>query len=310
MKPILLLMTFIIFTLNSVPSWALGKLGHQLVCQLSYDLLSTTEQQQLDDLLAKIPKQHQQSINKYNRNDVNEKISFAKSCLWADAIKRDDSFSSFKKWHYINVSRKSLEIQDNNCQKNCITYAIKHHKNQLSADNSQINRVMALMFLGHWLGDIHQPLHVSFASDWGGNKNKVIPAVGECENLHWYWDECLLYPLTKIGTKTSSKDELNKAKFDYDKFKTELYKSLSQQLTNAPIKQWQQSTVRDWANESLQLVREHSFNYCQLDGNHCISTEDKKITLSKDYHQQYQEVLQQRILQAAVRLSHVLSTTL
>jgi len=277
-----------------------------LVCQLSYDLLSTTEQQQLDDLLAKIPKQHQQSINKYNRNDANEKISFAKSCLWADAIKRDDDFSSFKTWHYINVSRDSVEVLDNNCQKNCITYAINYHKNQLSNHNNQLDRLIALMFLGHWLGDIHQPLHVSFASDWGGNKNKVLPAVGECENLHWYWDECLLYPLTKANTI----DAQAKTKFDYEKLKTELYKSLSQQLVNVPTKQWQQSITKDWANESLQLVREHSFNYCQLDANNCKSNADKKIVLSDDYHQKYQAVLQQRILQAAVRLAHLLSTTL
>ena len=51
-------------------------------------------------------------------------------------------------------------------------------------------KAASLKFLGHWVGDVHQPLHVSFADDRGGNE---INTVGDCRgNLHSAWDTCLV----------------------------------------------------------------------------------------------------------------------
>jgi len=40
-------------------------------------------------------------------------------------------------------------------------------------------KLASLKYLGHWVGDIHQPLHVSFADDRGGN---FIRESGPCVN--------------------------------------------------------------------------------------------------------------------------------
>src|SRR6202042_1022788 len=54
----------------------------------------------------------------------------------------------------------------------------------------QAGKLASLKFLGHWVGDIHQPLHVSFEDDRGGNN---IAVTGECgSNLHSAWDTCLV----------------------------------------------------------------------------------------------------------------------
>jgi hypothetical protein len=48
--------------------------------------------------------------------------------------------------------------------------AIKKDFDILSSnDASQAQKLASLKFLGHWVGDIHQPLHVSFEDDRGGN---------------------------------------------------------------------------------------------------------------------------------------------
>jgi S1/P1 Nuclease len=48
-------------------------------------------------------------------------------------------------------------------------------------------RLIVLKSVGHWVGDIHQPLHVSFVDDRGGNNIRVS---GQCAgNLHATWDE-------------------------------------------------------------------------------------------------------------------------
>ncbi|KAE8818562.1 Nuclease S1 [Hordeum vulgare] len=49
------------------------------------------------------------------------------------------------------------------------------------------NLTEALLFLSHFMGDIHQPLHVGFASDKGGNTIDVHWYMRKTE-LHHVWD--------------------------------------------------------------------------------------------------------------------------
>lgn len=58
------------------------------------------------------------------------------------------------------------------------------------------------------------------------------------------------------------------------------------------------------------IIRENSFNYCQLNLDNCISKQDNKIVITQEYHQHYQAILHERMLQAAVRLSSVLAQAL
>ena len=98
-----------------------------------------------------------------------------------------------------------------------------------SASASQTQKLASLKFLGHWVGDIHQPLHVSFGDDRGGNN---VLVTGECgSNLHSAWDTCLV--LRAVG------EDVNEAA-------TELLKT----ITPAKIESWAQSHPMDWANES------------------------------------------------------------
>jgi len=65
---------------------------------------------------------------------------------------------------------------------------------------SDTSKLRALKFFGHWVGDVHQPLYVSFKDDRGGN---LIKGTGPCEhNLHAVWDDCIVE--TKLGTDIRS----------------------------------------------------------------------------------------------------------
>ena len=44
--------------------------------------------------------------------------------------------------------------------------------------------MIALKFLGHWIGDLHQPLHVSYADDKGGNHVTLKKSIGCSKKLH------------------------------------------------------------------------------------------------------------------------------
>ena len=176
----------------SQPSFALAKFGHQIVCQLAFDHLPKVNQQRITQLLNAVPRKQQTLINRYNRHKKNSPLTFANACTWADAIKKHKKFKHYNGWHYINVPRDLAGIVKPTCNKNCLPQAIIKHQRQLQSQPRSWQSAQALLFLGHWLGDIHQPLHVSYASDLGGNKVNLSSKQGRCNNLHWYWDTCLI----------------------------------------------------------------------------------------------------------------------
>jgi len=283
---------FISFALMvSKPTFALSQLGHQVVCQLAFEHLASSQKNKINLLLNAIPKAHQHLINDYNDQKRTTPINFARACTWPDIIKRLDVFKKYNRWHYMNVPRNHVKIKVNDCEKNCLPQAILKHTLTLShSKNSHWQQAQSLLFLGHWLGDIHQPLHISFADDLGGNKVKISNLNSKCRNLHWYWDECILYRgkhsrvkwLTQLNTIWNENSQPN----------------------------WQPEQVWQWADESFQLIKETSFHYCQLRvQDHCQKLVNK-IKLPPDYLAHHQPIMAQRLLQAAQRLTKLLEATL
>ena len=106
-------------------------------------------------------------------------------------------------------------------------------------------KLEALKYLGHWVGDVHQPLHVSFEDDRGGNN---ISVTGECRsNLHAAWDTCLV--LKAVGA-------------DADQAPIELLKT----ITPIRIESWTHSAPMDWANESFAVAEQAQTKYCLRQG--------------------------------------------
>lgn len=282
----------LLFFFISKPSFALGKLGHQIVCQLAYENLSETNQNKITVLINAIPKEHQRLINHYNYKNSNEKISFANACTWADAIKRLENFKSYNAWHYMNVPRSQKKVKEDDCQSRCITQAILEHQKALSyAEHTNIwQQTKALLFLGHWLGDIHQPLHVSFQDDLGGNRIKFSHLDTKCKNLHQYWDVCILY----------------KGKQSKQKWLTLLRDNWLQ----GKQPNWHKEQVWQWADESFQIVRESEFQYCIINNQGRCQKPQQKIKLPKGYLLHYQKVMKNRLLLASHRLANILEASL
>jgi hypothetical protein len=91
----LFLFIFVLVTFAK-PSFALGKLGHQIVCQLAFEHLSKAKQLKISTLLKTITKKHQRLINNYNYKKQSSLITFANACTWADAIKRLENFKAYR----------------------------------------------------------------------------------------------------------------------------------------------------------------------------------------------------------------------
>jgi hypothetical protein len=148
--------------------WAWGDQGHKVICEIAMRLAQPSTRAEIQKL-----------ISNDDRFD-----SFSDSCTWPDHPRQRASE------HFLNLPRDSDGLHSETCPgaTNCVVTAIKKDFEVLSSNSaSQVQKLASLRFLGHWVGDIHQPLHVSFEDDRGGNS---ILVTGECggSNLHSAWD--------------------------------------------------------------------------------------------------------------------------
>jgi hypothetical protein len=168
--------------------------------------------------------------------------------------------------------------------------AIKKDFEVLSSNKaSQTEKLKSLKFLGHWVGDIHQPLHVSFEDDRGGNG---ILVMGECgtSNLHSTWDTCLV--IKAVGE-------------DVGKAATELMKT----ITPAEIESWTRSAPMDWANESFTIAEQARTEYCTRQGASCDHPSGK-VMIDAQYVAANTPIIREQLQKSGVRLAHLLDTAL
>lgn len=102
-----------------------------------------------------------------------------------------------------------------------------------------------LSFLTHFMGDAHQPMHICFSIDRGGN-SFVVSWYGNCTNLHSTWD-------SKIIIKY-----LNGARWPT------LANELITTLRNHPavVSRWTRDlSAVSWMNESLSMCRMLAYNF-------------------------------------------------
>jgi hypothetical protein len=112
--------------------------------------------------------------------------------VWADCIKPlGDRFAYAYSWHYQNVDVcKPFDLKAACKDGNCVSAQIERNA-RLLADKSvpARERLMALAFLTHFVGDLHQPMHAGDHADLGGNKVAAnYGVIGGRTNLHSIWD--------------------------------------------------------------------------------------------------------------------------
>ena len=112
--------------------------------------------------------------------------------LWADCIKPlDERFAYAYSWHYQNVDIcQPFDLKAPCKDGHCVSAQIERQA-RLLADPAvpQREKLMALAFLVHFVGDLHQPMHAGDHGDLGGNKVAAnYGLIGGRTNLHSIWD--------------------------------------------------------------------------------------------------------------------------
>ena len=214
-----LLAAFIVMTLAPSSSWAWWDKGHKVVCQIAWQELNSAGRAVIEKALG------------------GEEYSFAEACVWADDIESRKEYDWAKPHHHIYLPRDAATINlDRDCpvEPGCVVRAINRHIGILSDPRAKISeKAEALRFLGHFIGDLHQPLHVGYADDRGGIGIEV-EFLGSRTNLHNVWDGQML-ELTGESWKNLSV-------------------RLHWEITDAERSEWLGRRALEWALESYRLA--------------------------------------------------------
>lgn len=212
--------------------------------------------------------------------DLLDGESMADASTWADEIRSQGAYRKTASWHFLNlptgldhaafVSAVKGMTKDNVYSEILKTEAVLTDK---SASREQ--QTEALRFLIHFVGDIHQPMHVSRAEDKGGNTIQ-LNFDGKGTNLHSLWD-------TKLVERQGLSDQQLAAQYD--------------QVSQQKIKAWENTPTIEWAWESYQISSRLYAEVAAMQGR----------TVNDYYYQQHLPIIEERIEQAGVRLAAVLN---
>lgn len=246
----------IAFTLSALQAAAWGSTGHRAVAEIAWEQLNSKSKKKLKTILGDgyIP-------------------LFA---TWPDDVRSEKTNPLGKLPHYVNMPfNENYESSIKNTNGDLVTIfnqMVEQYKNPKSTNDE---KVIALKFIIHLVGDVHQPMHIGLAEDLGGNKVDV-KWFGEDSNLHKVWDE----------------DMIDNSRLSY----TELARFAGKPSPEA-LKQMLNTNVVDWVDESHALTKLIYYNL----GNKEFSYE---------YYYQFSPVVLQQIQKAGYRLGNLLNELL
>lgn len=167
MKLFLQALIFLTFSLNCVAEdW--GQTGHRTTAAISSQHLSKKAQRKINKLL--------------------DGASLATVSTFADEIKSDSKYRSLGPTHYVNIPFDETYDSHPKSEKGDIIVAIDKAISILESKTaSKEEKAFQLKLLVHYIGDLHQPLHVGLKEDKGGNDFQVR-WFNKGTNLHSVWD--------------------------------------------------------------------------------------------------------------------------
>ncbi len=165
--------------LTAPPAFAWGPRGHCIVARLAEAQLTPQARTEVRKLLALRGAWH-----------------LADVANWADDLRDVDPalFQRTKRLHFVNFhSRSCIYDPPRDCRNGeCVVAAIEKYSAILAnRSNPPAERAEALVFVVHFVADVHQPLHADYRHDAGGNDFQVRWH-GQGTNLHRVWDSLML----------------------------------------------------------------------------------------------------------------------
>jgi len=165
----LLVLSLTIFT---HAAWGWGSQGHKIVAQVAENNLTAKAKL----AVAKVLKGQ----------------TLADVANWADSIRADADWAHTKPWHFVDIpDGEDYGTAEHSHEGDIVTAITEMIAVIKSSTTTALEKENALKFIVHFVGDIHQPLHVGRPDDRGGNSTRV-KFEGKSTNLHSVWDSAFI----------------------------------------------------------------------------------------------------------------------
>jgi hypothetical protein len=192
---------------------------------------------------------------------------------WPDEIRSDPAWKQSTPWHFISIDdAETLETTARDPAGDVLEAIQRFTAVLRDPQATRESKQEALKFLVHFVGDVHQPLHVGRRADRGGNSIKVT-LLGQETNLHSVWDSGLI---------------------DNEKLSFSELAAFIDHPTLQELQSWQSAPPAEWANES-KAARDRVYQIG-----------DGKI--SYEYAYKNIPLVKRRLLQGGVRLAGLLNS--
>ncbi|MDN7123902.1 S1/P1 nuclease [Pseudidiomarina sp. 1APP75-32.1] len=246
-------------SLYATDAQAWGKTGHRITGKIAESYLSEDARAAITALLG--PE------------------SLAEASTYADEMRSNPSEfwqETANPFHYVTLNEPhNYHAEDCPPQGDAMSALTEFTATLQDPQASRDEKQLALRFIVHIIGDLHQPLHVGSAAlaDRGGNDVKVV-FFGEQSNLHRVWDSGLV----------------DHQQLSYSEFSHWLQRKISVQQAAS----WATPDPYTWISESSKLRDE-------------VYPETDEPYLGWDYVYNYTPVMKTRLQQGGVRIAAYLN---
>ena len=270
------------------PALAWGYEGHEVIADIARDLLTPAVRARVDALLAA-------------DTDTLTAHDMASEATWADAY-RSAGHRETAQWHFVDQELDHPDLRSA-CfgfplaggpasagpAQDCVVDKVEEFEAELAAPaTAPAERLLALKYLLHFVGDLHQPLHASDNRDRGGNCVRISLGGPRTTNLHAYWDTSgTIEPLGSDPREIATR--------------------LEAQITPAQRVAWETGDPRTWGQESYQVARTVAYTLNSPSG---CDPNASPISLPAGYAERAQAAAAIQLDRAGVRLALELSRAL
>lgn len=285
----------------SCDALAWNKPGHMVTACVAFDALRMRDKDVINraaDLLRAHPffESHWKDEIRTMSAEDQVRVVFMRAAAWSDDVRMDRRYHQGA-WHYINFPYVPKD------QANAIRGREPDPNNILSAFGANVEivrdkmrtdeeRAIALAWIFHLVGDVHQPLHTVslFTAQWpegdrGGNGFYVrAKAENQPINLHRFWDDLIIGSDRIQSIRTMSVQ-------------------IRQTFPRGKLDELGDREFRAWAKESYDLAVSHAYEHGTLAGSADTSNAP---ALTQSYRLSAKAFAERRAALAGYRLADTL----
>ena len=274
-------------------AFAWGSTGHAVIADIAEARLEPPALTQVYNLLALDLDRHLDEI-----------------ASWADDYR--NLHRETGPWHYVDIQIGDATYEPaRDCPEDDCVVARTDRFVRVLADRSRPaeERLEALKFVVHFVGDLHQPLHAGENHDEGGNRIPV-DFLGETTvygkfrlNLHGVWDTAA------IERRTGLREGPDTRAADLRAAASRLAADLAAEIRPEDVRAWTAApfSAAAWALDAHDLARDYAYRGILRVGE---ASPTETVRLGADYDLMAWTVIRLQLERAGVRLAAILNRAL